>query len=202
MKNFLAALLLAALPLSAMPLIALAQDSGKEPTLEATPDVSPAEKRAEQLDQLFGVLKSKDPEVAAQRTEDRIWSLWMKSDSPTADLLLAQGAAAMGAEEFDSSEQILNHLISTSTNYAEAHYKRAALYFRMRRFDQSLKDIDKVLELEPRHFGAISGRGLIYLEQKRRNEALASFEEALAINPHLEAIAAKVKEMKAEQPDI
>ncbi len=188
MKKILAALLFVMSPFAAM--------------AEAPKKVSPSEQRAEQLDQLFGVLQSKDADEAARRTEDRIWSLWMKSDSPTADLLLSQSAAAMGAEQYDASEEILNHLVSTSNNYAEAYYKRAALYFRMRRFDQSLKDIDKVLELEPRHFGAVSGRGLIYQEQGKRAEALSAFEEALAINPHLEAIAAKVKEMKAEQPDI
>jgi tetratricopeptide (TPR) repeat protein len=197
MKKFLAAFLFTALPISAH-----AQQAGTEPVLEEPQKASPAEQRAEQLDQLFGVLQSKDPEVAAKRTEERIWSLWMKSDSPTADLLLSQSAAAMGAQEFDASEQILNHLVATSSNYAEAYYKRAALYFRMRRFSQALKDVDKVLELEPRHFGAITGRGLIFLEQKKREEALASFEDALAINPHLEEIAAKVKQMKAEQPEI
>ena len=32
--------------------------------------------------------------------------------------------------------------------------------------DGSLKDIKTVLELQPRHFGAISGSGMIYFKKK------------------------------------
>jgi tetratricopeptide (TPR) repeat protein len=52
-------------------------------------------------------------------------------------------------------------------------------------FDASLADIDKVLALEPRHFGALSGRISIYLRQGKRPQALRDMIAALAIDPYL-----------------
>ena len=38
------------------------------------------------------------------------------------------------------------------------HEKKATLLYLINDFRRSLKDIDHVLKLEPRHFGALSGR--------------------------------------------
>jgi tetratricopeptide (TPR) repeat protein len=198
MKRILAALLFVSFPHGAF-----AQEEAKNEAAAAVPveKRAPSEIRADELDKLFGTLRAGNEE-AAQLTEERIWSLWMKTDSPTADVLLSQAAAAMNADEFDASEKILDHLINTSATYAEAYYKRASLFFRMRRYQQALGDLDKVLELEPRHFGAYAARGIIFREQKKRAEALNAFNEALAIHPNFASIVQVVKEMKAEEPDI
>ncbi len=196
---------LAAIFFGVTPLVAMAQevkDEAKASVSIPADKRTPAEIRADQLDKLFGVLQSKDAEDVAKRTEENIWSLWSKSDSPTADLLLSQGSAAMGDDEFDAAEQMINHLIETSPDYAESYYVRASLYFRMRRYAKCMADLDKVLELEPRHFGALSGRGLVFYEQDKREDALAAFEEALAVNPYMEAIVAAVKSLKAERPEL
>ena len=63
----------------------------------------------------------------------------------------------------------------------------------MKRDDQALKDIDKALELEPRHFGALAGKGVILERQKKYSAARAAFEEALAVNPNLEEAKAALK---------
>ena len=51
--------------------------------------------------------------------------------------------------------------------------------------DRSLADIDRVLALEPRHFGALAGIGLIRMDKGEYREALAAFRKALAVNPFL-----------------
>ena len=56
-------------------------------------------------------------------------------------------------------------------DFAEGWNKRATTYYFNDELEKSLLDIQKTLELEPRHFGAISGMGLIFLElemMKRR----------------------------------
>ncbi|MBI2718276.1 MAG: tetratricopeptide repeat protein [Rhizobiales bacterium] len=163
--------------------------------------VSPAERRAEQLDALFARLHRETNTDAAKATEQSIWVLWMASDSPTAEVLLQQATKAMNDGAFDPSLKILNRLIGAYPDFAEAWNKRATLYFAMGRYDDSLADIDKVLDLEPRHFGALSGRGMIFEKQKNFGAAIDAFREALGIDPNLAGAKAAVEELeKIERP--
>jgi tetratricopeptide (TPR) repeat protein len=159
-----------------------------------------AQNRADRLDALFALLHQTDNADDARRAEADIWALWSSSDSPTAEVLLLQASRAMAAGEPEPSLAILNRLIGAYPDFAEAWNRRATLYFEMGLYAQSLADIDHVLDLEPRHFGALAGRGMIYQRQKNYEAALAAFKEALAINPNMEGVKAAVKEIeKTEQ---
>ena len=50
-------------------------------------------------------------------------------------------------------------------------------------FQKSQQDIDKVLELEKRHFGALAGQGLVNIELKNYEKAIKSYENAQKIYP-------------------
>jgi tetratricopeptide (TPR) repeat protein len=52
----------------------------------------------------------------------------------------------------------------------------------------SIKDIDRVLALEPRHFGALSGLGLCDTLLHRDQDALRAFQRALAVDPSASGI--------------
>jgi tetratricopeptide (TPR) repeat protein len=173
-------------------------------TVKLTPakKLSPAEMRAEQLDRLFGSLQANTGLRDPAKTQASIWELWSQSDSATADVLLGQSAKALDDEEPNIAEELINGVIANYPDYAEAYNKRATLYFRMRRYDASLKDIEKVLDLEPRHFGALSGRGMIYQQQGKTRDALKALREALAINPHLKSVERAIKLMEKAEPDI
>lgn len=177
--------------------IALIATSVPAMAQEAPPAVErpqrPAELRSEELDRLFARLHQQG--VAAQPIEAKIWALWSASDSPTAEVLLEQAQRAMDAGAPAEALSILNRLIEVQPDFAEAWNKRATLYFMMKRDDQSLADIARVLELEPRHFGALAGKGMILEHQKKYSEARTAFEDALAVNPNLEDVQAALKEL-------
>jgi tetratricopeptide (TPR) repeat protein len=161
---------------------------------------SPAELRADQLDRLFARLHGVADAGQAQSIEQGIWKIWMSADSPTAEILLQQATKAMGDGAPEQSLTILNRLIGAYPEFAEAWNKRATLYFLMKKYPESLADIDKVLELEPRHFGALSGRGMIYQRQNKYSAALDSFHDALAINPSMQSVKDAVEQIeKLEQ---
>ena len=162
---------------------------------EAPPEKprKPAEIRAEQLDILFAHLRK--PGVESESVEQKIWSLWNASDSPTAEILLQQATRAIEAGAPAEALSILDTLVGSFPGYAEAWNKRATLYYMMKRDDQALADIAHVLDLEPRHFGALAGKGMILERQKKYSEARAAYEEALAVNPTLEQVKSALKEL-------
>jgi tetratricopeptide (TPR) repeat protein len=154
------------------------------------------------LDKLFGDLHQAKTSRDPDKIIADIWQIWGSNDSPTAELLIRQGTAAMNAHEFDAAEKTLIQLIESYPNYAEGWNKRATLYFIMGRYDASLTDIQHVLDLEPRHFGALAGKAAILRAQGHTREALGVLRETLAINPHMASVQQSIKELEKEQPDI
>ena len=157
-------------------------------------------KPAEQLDRLFGQLHQTSAD--SKSIEQDIWNLWARNSSPTAEVLLAQGTAAMNAHELDAAEQTLIQLVESYPDFAEGWNRRATLYFMEQRYDASLVDIEHVLALEPRHFGALAGKGMILRLQGKTIEALKTMHEALAMNPHMDSVAQAIKDIEKNDPNI
>jgi tetratricopeptide (TPR) repeat protein len=160
------------------------------------------EMREETLDRLFASLHRASDEQAAKATEEKIWELWSRSDSPTAEVLLGQAVVAMNAAENAASLEILDRIIAAYPSYAEAWNRRATLQFMLGNYDASLRDIDKVLDLEPRHFGALAGRGMIYQRQEKWGPALDAFREALKMNPNMPGVKGAIQELEKRERDI
>jgi tetratricopeptide (TPR) repeat protein len=80
---------------------------------------------------------------------------------------------------------ILDDIVARLPEWAEGWNKRAAMLYLMGEYDRSLADCERVLTLEPRHFGALAGIGLIRIQKDEPREALAAFRKALAVNPFL-----------------
>jgi tetratricopeptide (TPR) repeat protein len=179
---------------------ALAQ-SGLDSAVPA-PKLSPQDTREVALDRLFASLQKASDEQAAKAVEQKIWELWSRFDSPTAEVLLGQAVVAMGASENSASLEILDRVVASYPTYAEAWNKRATLHFALGNYDASLRDIDKVLDLEPRHFGALAGRGMIYQHQKNWTAALNAYREALSMNPSMTGVKNAVQELSKRERDV
>jgi tetratricopeptide (TPR) repeat protein len=158
--------------------------------------------REETLDRLFASLHKASDEQAAKAAEEKIWELWLRSDSPTAEVLLGQAVVAMNAAENAASLEILDRIVAAYPSYAEAWNKRATLQFMLGNYDASLRDIDKVLDLEPRHFGALAGRGMIYQRQEKWGPALDAYREALKMNPNMPGVKNAIQELEKRERDI
>ena len=128
-----------------------AEDEVDHDNRPMAPTLSKEEMREDLLDSLFARLRTANSEREAKITEEAIWKMWMASDSPSAEALLQQATRAMGSRENEAALTILGTLVSIRPDFAEAWNKRATLYFMMHKFPESLADIDKVLDLEPRH---------------------------------------------------
>ena len=54
-------------------------------------------------------------------------------------------------------------------------------------FQKSQDDIDKVLELENRHFGALAGQGMVNIGLKNYDKAKLSYQKAQEIYPAMKS---------------
>jgi tetratricopeptide (TPR) repeat protein len=160
--------------------------------------------RTRNLDFLFGALKAAPDEDSAKQVESRIWALWVASGSDTANLLMTRARAAIDTNDLDLAIELLDATIKLKPDYVEAWNRRATLHYMRKEFGESLLDIQQVLRLEPRHFGALSGLGMILQEFGDDKHALEVFRRALEVNPHLQKIPDLVKSLseKVEGRDI
>jgi tetratricopeptide (TPR) repeat protein len=168
----------------------------------ARADSTTTQTQSTELDSLFGKLR--DPTIGsdAMRIERQIWDAWLHQGSDAENEALAKATLTMNIGDFKSADKMLTALVTTSPKFVEAWNKRATLYFLMARYDESLADIVKVLDLEPRHFGALAGRGMIYQRQGRDVEALAAYKDALSVNPTMVGAGLAVKELEKKSPEL
>ena len=85
--------------------------------------------------------------------------------------------------DYNYALRVFDNIIVTDPKWSEAWNKRATVYFLMSELNNSLDDIDKVLSIEPRHFGALSGQARIFIKLQKYEKAIKSIERALKFYP-------------------
>ena len=159
--------------------------------------------RARALDALFKGLKAAHGDDEADELVARIWETWTRSGRPDVDRLMEEGIGLLSIHQLGAAHDRFTQAIEVAPDFAEAWNKRATVLFLMQKHEQSLADIEKVLALEPRHFGALAGRGMIHAHAGRWHEALEAYSQALAINPYLkerESIIPELERRAGEKP--
>jgi tetratricopeptide (TPR) repeat protein len=147
------------------------------------PKPTPEAARKQMLDTLFERLRQASDPEAAQRIADSIERLWLQSQSDTANLLMQRAAASVMARQYPLALSLLDRLVALEPDWAEAWNQRATTRFLNGDADGAMADIDRVIKLEPRHFGALSGMGMILQGAGLNKSALQIFNQVLAIYP-------------------
>jgi tetratricopeptide (TPR) repeat protein len=93
------------------------------------------------------------------------------------------------------AEAIFTKVIKLDPNWAEAWNKRATVLYLLGEFQKSQNDIDKVLELEERHFGALAGQGLVNIQLKNYEKAIMSYKKVQEIYPTMKSPKIMIKEI-------
>ena len=137
------------------------------------------------LDELFIKLRLSVNVQDATFFEIQIWNIWMEHQNPIVQDSLFLGIEAMKNQEFENALKHFNVLIQIEPEFAEGWNKRATVLYLMGRFKESEKDVRRTLQLEPRHFGALSGQGLIRMSLEDWKGAIDVLEAGLKINPHM-----------------
>ena len=136
------------------------------------------------LDKLFDQLIEANDLKNAEKLEKKIWAVWSKhpNDNRLTDKM-EFGTELMQYGDYNYALKVFDNIIVTDPQWPEAWNKRATLYFLMNKLTDSLDDIDKVLSIEPRHFGALSGQARIFIKLQKYEKAIKSIERALEFYP-------------------
>jgi tetratricopeptide (TPR) repeat protein len=157
---------------------------------------SKANDRDIQLNRLFNELKINNAALV-YGTEQKIWEIW--TTHPTDEKLtlkLSKGTNLMQGNTLSESIEIFSDLIELDPNWAEAWNKRATALYLIGDYEGSQKDIDKVLELENRHFGALAGQGLVNIKLENYEKAIESYKRAQEIYPAMQSPKVMIKQIK------
>ena len=146
-----------------------------------------ANERDVRLNQLFNELKVNKSKVASE-VEQEIWKIWSTHPSDAKlTARLEEGSQFLRNQQLSKAIEIFTEVINLDQNWAEAWNKRATVFYMMGKFKQSQEDIDKVLALEARHFGALAGQGLVNIQLKNYEKAIFSYQQAKEIHPSMQS---------------
>lgn len=175
MRIFLTLILALTVPATA----ALSQATEPAPQPETASLTTPEQR----LDALFLDLKKERDENKARELADRIRLEWQESGSATVNLLMQSADKAITDDKKPAALDILDQVIALAPNYVEGWNRRATLHFQMGNYRKSMSDINRVLAIEPRHFGAIAGMATM-LEAAGKNElAMRAWQQFLDVYP-------------------
>ena len=155
-----------------------------------------ADDRVNELNKLFKDLKTTNYSIAS-KIEQEIWKMWSTHpNDKNLTRLLNEGSSLVNQSKYNQAIDKFSKAISLDPSWAEAWNKRATVFYLSGNFEESQKDIDKVLELEERHFGALAGQGLVNIQLKNYNKAIESYKKAKEIYPSMKSPEIMIKQIK------
>lgn len=153
----------------------------------AAPDVST------ELEGLFDDARTAENFRQGQEASDAMWKVWLRAPDDAAQAVLDRGMAARDSYDFAGAKEQFTRLIEYCPDYAEGWNQRAYISFLREDYAAALVDLDRALQLQPRHVAAQSGRGLTLMKLGRTAEARTQMLEAVANNPWLSEAALLAK---------
>ena len=148
----------------------------------------PLDGRDAVLREAFLQLRLTASSIEAERLDRLIWQRWGNAGTRQARQLLQDASKSVALGEIEAAIDLLDRAVAQDPGFAEAWNRRATIFFMVGRHARSIADIERVLVLEPRHYGALAGLGQVLLQLDEPEGALIAFEAALAVNPHLDRI--------------
>jgi tetratricopeptide (TPR) repeat protein len=128
-------------------------------------------------------LKNSDETVRDRATEE-LWRLWFGQKGIVGLDTLRRAQMMLEAGNTDEAELLLTDLIEHQPDFAEAWNRRAVLYYAKGHYRQAIRDCERVLQLNPVHFGALHGLGLCHMALGNYRSAIRAFRKALEIQPY------------------
>lgn len=145
-------------------------------------------------------LRDLDPMVN-EMAEHALWSIWFRGGTPEANAHLVRGSEALERRDLQRAIEHFSAAIALCPDFAEAYNQRAIAFFLQERFEESLRDGRRAVELMPCHFGAWAGMGHCHANRREFEATLNCYRRALSINPHLQCVSEMISALQSRQDD-
>ena len=140
--------------------------------------------RRHTLDDLYAKLAAANDADEAKGLATLIGTIWMRTSSDTANLMMTRAVHSIETKNYPLALELLDRIVELQPRWAEAWNKRASVRYFNGDLDGSMADVEHVLKLEPKHFGALEGMATILQRTHLDKRALEIYRRALAIYPH------------------
>ncbi|MEO1508589.1 MAG: tetratricopeptide repeat protein [Cyanobacteria bacterium J06633_23] len=134
------------------------------------------------IERLLQALKDPDEAVRNQATGE-FWHMWFHQKGVQGAKRLIESQTLVEAEQGEDAKAILDELILTLPDFAEAWNRRAVLYYMQGNYSAAVRDCEKTLELITYQFGALHGLGLFHDYIGNYLDAIQCFRRTLDIQP-------------------
>lgn len=134
---------------------------------------------------LYEALQTAPNELAARAITNQMWGYWDNAPDEASQAMLDQGMRYRASYDFLNALERFDALVGYCPFYAEGYNQRAFVNFISGNYAAALPDLERALELNPRHIGALSGKALTLIQMGRDAEGQAALRAALDVNPWL-----------------
>jgi tetratricopeptide (TPR) repeat protein len=146
---------------------------------------------------LAGMLHDDDPAVR-QMASESMWSIWFRASTPENNQELQRLVSQAASEEGDPDVVLagFDALLKSAPEFAEVYNQRAIFFFQLSEYAKAIKDCERVLKLNPHHFGAAGGMAQSYLKQRKLRAALRAYRRSFRINPNLDGVRQAIQSLE------
>ncbi|WP_299419401.1 hypothetical protein [uncultured Shimia sp.] len=137
------------------------------------------------VDALIAQVQGAENQATAQKISNDMWAFWADAPDEAAQEILDRGMAKRSSWDLLGAREEFDRLVRYCPEYAEGYNQRAFVNFLRQDFAAALPDLNRAIELSPRHVAALSGRALTLIGLGRQAEAQDALAAALELNPWL-----------------
>lgn len=157
-----------------------------------------AKGRSELLSELYGYLADAKSAAQAQPIVSTIKRLWLVSESPTTDLLMARAQQSLEVGNLKSAQDFLSTIVKLQPEFTEAWNRRAYVLYRKNAPHRALSDLRRVLSINPNHFEALESVATILSELGEKVSALEAFRKLRTLHPQAVGVDKTIEELSRE----
>ena len=156
---------------------------------------APKPKEVSSEDKLFAQLKQVERAEDAHPIEQKLMAMFRASGSPSVDLLITRVQAALSATDKATAKKEIDAVTTVAPTYAEGWHIRAGMEQAAGDDTAALVSLQKVVQLNPRHFAALNELADMLQDYGDKAGALKLYRRALELDPHLPGATQKLREL-------